>query len=421
MDTARGGVLFVKIPLTVGEGKGVRYASAYTARERRGLVEHVLSLGGGQSRSPAIETLLPGAPEPLNSGDSCIAYDPPDERHSEHFVFLSDIGGCDCLANYLIQPFPTNARRIVVIDRECSVSGPLLVPQGVTLRGCGMHGPGRLLFVGDYSGNRINMGTDQGGSFHAPSALEDLTIDTVTAGGTAVNIYGENKRLSRVRIAGFETAVRSHPNTRNVVLDSLVVPGLAHTTTAVVMRGSTWRVRQCFIRDTLAWAIDCDATDVVIESCRFENNGDSLNFVADQRGAMRIRGSNVAVIANYCEQNGYHTIPGVDDAGDPITILVAIGTAVSVAQEARRVRIIANFLAADAIVFDNRQVALPGVPNALQMFLGDGSPTTDVTTAVAEGRHSYAFNTDDDHGTNFYPHRALITSRVSAVEIFDEP
>jgi hypothetical protein len=366
-------------------------------------------------------------PAPLNLGEPCSAFELSDERHSDHFVFVSEIGGCECLADYLAQPFPTNARRVVVVDQQCVINGPLTIPQGVTLRGCGMHGPGRLLVNGAFEGATINMGTDQAGSFEAPSSIEDLDIAGTNVPGAAINIYGHNKSVRRVRIGGFNTPIRSHPNTRNVILDGLVIVGLAFSPVGVRMRGRGWRVRHCFIRGTEQWGIDCEASDVVIEACRLESNGNPVNILMNARGAVRAEGTDIRIIANYIENNGLRrdpvldeeNNPVLDDNGNPVYELIALGTAVCVTTDARRVSIIANILSGDVIAFDTRVVANPGVPNATELFGPQSAALPELAPLLLEGRHSFAFNTDSDSGTNFYPHRGLATAAVEALDVVE--
>jgi hypothetical protein len=401
---------------------------------RRTLVEHVLSLGGHARHPRPVDDLMSPMRPPLPApGDPCPAYDLSDERHSDHFVFLSelstdpDMPPCECLAAYLNQPYPTHAHRTVVIDQECIINSPLIIPQGVTLRGCGMHGPGRLVANGDFQGAVLNMGTDQGGSFDAPSSIEDLELSGTNVPGVAINIYGHNKSVRRVRISGFNLPIRSHPNTRNVLLDGLVITGLVFSPIGVQARGSTWRIRNCFIRDTLQWGIDCEASDVVIESCRLENNGDPASVVANTRGAVNARGSDIRLVANYIENNGLRLDPVLDENnqpvldqnGNPVLELVAIGTAVCITADARRVSVVANLFSGDAIAFDARIVANPGVPNATELF-GPGSVALpELTPLLVEGRHSFAFNTDADPGENFYPHRGMAVAGISTFEVID--
>ena len=399
----------------------------FDAVERRHLLVQALTLGHSHSRGPVqgIDGFgIPG-PAPVFVGEPCTAFPIAETRRTRDFVFLREIGGPPCLVDYLNSNFPYSRERVVVIDQPCVITEELLIPAGVTLRGCGMNGPGRLVIEGaaaELTSGAIKMGSQGHASFLYPSALEDLAIEGFYVEGTGVGIRGHNKRLSRVRIAGFRTLITSSFDAENVLLDGLQLAGLDHATVGVEMRGRTWRVRNVFVRDATSWGAVVEASDVVIEAGRFESNGNPLSLAADSRGAVFVSGSDVRIIANYFEQNGYalvdlldeNGVPVLDANGDVIKVLAAVGTAVSVVDVARRVSILANFLAAEVIVFSGRSVFTPlPIPNDATMFAQDGTPAPELTAAIGDGRHTVAFNTDDDHGTNYYPHRGLMVARLA--------
>lgn len=384
----------------------------FDPEERRHLMEHVIGLGRSAGTPRTLDSFTTPRPPPLFAVEACAAFDLAETSRNPHFVFLREIGGPECLVDYLNAPYPWSRERIVVIDQLCEIDRELLIPAGVTLRGCGIYGIGRIDILGDATGiasGVIKFGAQGHASFMRPAAIEDLHINCKSAAGAAIGIRGLHKRVSRVRITGFSTGITSQFDAHDVLLDTIVIGGLAFTEIGVDQHGTRWRIRQPFIRDTLGWGIDVNGSDVVIESGRFENNGNKALLEGWLRGAIRVRGANVRIIANYLEQNGW-----LEDENHN---LISLGTAVSVEAQAQRVAIFANFLAADGFLFDGRYIQRPlPPPNENTLFDANEVPQPALTTALYEGRHSLAFNAEDDTGTNFYFHRGLMVASVGTFQ-----
>jgi hypothetical protein len=348
-----------------------------------------------------------GAPVSFAHAPSCQAYASlANTRRSTRFVFLREIGGPTCLAEYLKSPLllsqlPRNVT--IVIDQPCLVRQPLVLPSGVTLRGCSLYGNSRLELNVPGDVPAIETRANSRGA-----AIEDLEITRLQGSHQCILLRGSGHRIRHVRFSGTWTWAIQGALASSILVDHAQVIGNSGGIRAV--GGSHWHIRNCHIRDAPQWAIDIVGSDAaIIEAGRFESNGPA-KLPLHTRGAVQTDARATLVVANYFEQNGWRA------SSFP-------GTSVRLAPAARGARILCNMMAADVMVFDEEALdadsaaAPKPYPCNVNSDLSGVSPRQGLVDAIAIGRHSFAFNVDDDFGDNFYAARALGTPAIAAVNI----
>ncbi|MBX7077870.1 MAG: right-handed parallel beta-helix repeat-containing protein [Nannocystaceae bacterium] len=359
-----------------------------------------------QSASPAAQLGFAAstvAPVAFAHGQSgCQAYAATAKtRRSPRFVFLREIGGPSCLAAYLQSPLllsqlPRNVT--IVIDQPCPVREPLILPSGVTLRGCSLYGNSRLEL--DVPGAAFAIETRLASR---GVVLEDLEITRLGGSSRCVLLRGSGHRVRHVRFSGVWDWAIQGAFASSILIDHAQVIGNSGGVRAV--GGTHWHIRNCHIRDAPYWAIDLVGSDAaVVEAGRFESNG-KPGLPLHARGAVQTDARATLVAGNYFEQNGWLS---------PVP-----GTAVRLAAAARGARILYNMMAADVMVFDQEavvgaQVASPP-PYPYNVNASGWVPLQGFVDSITIGRHSFAFNVDDDWGGNFYAARGLATSSIATV------
>lgn len=233
-----------------------------------------------------------------------------------HFYFFSEIedviGGCKNLPCFLKAVANTNySNATLIIDKDCNLSEPLVIPSRFTLAGVGIDGAGRLIF------DNLPDGVS---AIRLERSATNITIRDLSIGrsGGGVNIGIDVSRANKVFIrdiivTGFFAGIYgSRPNTKaiSVYIDRCSV--FQNDYNIVMHRNAFhWRIRDCILNQAKCWGLlifgkDNDpvpppennmvwGNDYLISGCRFEGSGIG--------GALL--GSDAAMLMNNrFEQNG---------------------------------------------------------------------------------------------------------------------
>src|SRR4028118_465054 len=233
-----------------------------------------------------------------------------------HYYFLSEIedviGGCKNLPYFLKAVANTNySNATLIIDKDCNLSEPLVIPSRFTLAGVGIDGAGRLIF------DNLPDGVS---AISLDKAATNITIRDLAIGriGGGVNIGIDVSRANKVFIrdvivTGFFAGIYgSRPGwlALSVYVDRSSIFGNDYN---IVMHRNAfhWRIRDCILNQAKCWGLlifgkDNDpvpppennmvwGNDYLISGCRFEGSGIG--------GALL--GSHAAMLMNNrFEQNG---------------------------------------------------------------------------------------------------------------------
>ncbi|HEY9833830.1 MAG TPA: hypothetical protein V6D26_24985 [Stenomitos sp.] len=233
-----------------------------------------------------------------------------------HFYFLSEIedviGGCQNLPCFLKAVAHTKySNATLIIDKDCNLSEPLVIPSRFTLAGVGIDGAGRLIFDNlpdGVSAIRLERSATN-------ITIRDLSIGRIGGGvNIGIDVSRANKVFIRdVIVTGFFAGIYgSRPNTKaiSVYIDRCSV--FQNDYNIVMHRNAFhWRIRDCILNQAKCWGLlifgkDNDpvpppednkawGNDYLISGCRFEGSGIG--------GALL--GSDAAMLMNNrFEQNG---------------------------------------------------------------------------------------------------------------------
>lgn len=238
------------------------------------------------------------------------------------YCFLSEVGGCANLSAFLAahQPsFPVT----LVIDEQCVLAQPLVLPGRITLAGVGRDGNGELLFP--------NIGLNEAAISIAPGQghvqIRDLLIrnNAPVPRGIGLNLDGNSLiTLDEVRIDGFHIGV-SGRQAYSVLIDKSNISGNRYNL-YLRQEANTWRIRDTVLNQALAWGIVVRGpnNDVLIDGNRLESN---------QLGAIQVYSFGTVVTHNRFESNG----------------TAAQHEGVSVRASAQDTRVLTNYFSSDII------------------------------------------------------------------------
>ena len=238
------------------------------------------------------------------------------------YCFLSEVGGCANLPAFLAshQPsFPVT----LVIDEQCVLAQPLVLPGRLTLAGVGRDGTGELLFP--------NVGLNEAAIAIAPGQghvqIRDLLIrnNAPVPRGIGVSLHGNSLiTLDQVRIDGFHIGV-SGREAFSVLVDRSNISRNRYNL-YLGDQANTWRIRDTVLSQALAWGVVVRGpnNDVLIDGNRLESN---------QLGAIQVYGFGTVVTHNRFELNG----------------AAAQQQGVSVLPSAQETRVLTNYFSSDII------------------------------------------------------------------------
>jgi len=233
-----------------------------------------------------------------------------------HFYFLSEIedviGGCKNLPCFLKAVANTNySNATLIIDKDCKLSEPLVIPSRFTLAGVGIDGAGRLIF------DNLPDGVS---AIRLDKVATNITIRDLSIGriGGGVNIGIDVSRANKVFIrdvivTGFFAGIYgSRPNAQaiSVYIDRCSV--FQNDYNIVMHRNAFhWRIRDCILNQAKCWGLlifgkDNDpvpppenkmvwGNDYLISGCRFEGSGIGGALLGSQAAML---------MNNRFEQNG---------------------------------------------------------------------------------------------------------------------
>jgi len=272
----------------------------------------------GSDTTDVPDTPDPGCPEAI---DQLEKYNQKLKNEGKkplntHFYFLSEIedviGGCKNLPCFLKAVANTNySNATLIIDKDCNLSEPLVIPSRFTLAGVGIEGAGRLIF------DNLPDGVS---AIRLDKAATNITIRDLAIGriGGGVNIGIDVSRANKVFIqdviiTGFFAGIYgSRPGSfaLSVYVNRSSIFGNDYN---IVMHRNAfhWRIRDCILNQAKCWGLlifgkDNDpvpppennmvwGNDYLISGCRFEGSGIG--------GALL--GSHAAMLMNNrFEQNG---------------------------------------------------------------------------------------------------------------------
>lgn len=253
---------------------------------------------------------------------ACPKFPESNTSTNPKFLFLREIG-VNCLRGFLLgvaQAGPDGPHwgGTLVIDRLVTLTKPLQIPAFFTLAGVGMHGAGRLVFVGPFEGPfkdqpAIHFQENNDKVAGAKSCIRDLAIEgpgsQVLMRGLKVGsqqVVLDDKvtapramgrvQIHNVRVSGFGVyGVQGGMNTYTVLLDCCEFSD-NKVNIQLVHQCNSWRIRDCIISGATQWGIDIGfqptidgdlqlgaVSDALIFGCRFEDNSP---------GAIRVRPGN---------------------------------------------------------------------------------------------------------------------------------
>jgi hypothetical protein len=242
-----------------------------------------------------------GAPLPLPEAAPGAAL----QRISQAWLFTSEFqGGCyhdtlrptgTTLQSIVDQVGPA---RVLVVDQDCTVDGPLLLPERFTLTGAGWVGAGTLILTPG-AGIFLDSGIDS----EAHTTIENLQIQG-PGSGTAITLdHRHQVHLRDLVVRGFEYGVDA-----NVSFSVMVDDCSFHNNTTSLRLGTeanSWRIRGGICSQSTT-CMDLhpagDGNDTLVEGVRMESNG----------VAVRVGGASTYVAFNRFEGNttDVETAPG---------------------------------------------------------------------------------------------------------------
>lgn len=251
-------------------------------------------------RTAALAALVLSAPLAADACDAADAIGP-------HFCLLSQIGGCAALPQFLADRLPPAGPGIfpgtLIVDAQCELKHPIVLPRRMTLAGVGIGGEGMLYFPTlTASRPAISIHDDP----QQPNGSVDVTIrdlavygpgaDGVTpSSGVGLDLLDDHQvTLNRVRISNFFIGVLG----RNAYSVSIVQSNVSNNGYNLVLRklGNTWRVRDSILSQAAHWSVYVQGgNDVLLDGNRFESNA---------HGGVRVRSHSTLISNNRFEMNG---------------------------------------------------------------------------------------------------------------------
>jgi Right handed beta helix region len=238
------------------------------------------------------------------------------------FCFLSEVGGCANLPAFLASHLPSFPVTLVV-DQQCVLNQPLVLPGRMTLAGVGRDGNGELLFP--------NVGLNEAAISIAPGQghvqIRDVLIrnNAPVPRGIGLNLDGNSLiTLDSVRIDGFHIGVYGR-QAFSVLIDKSNISNNRYNL-YLGQQANTWRIRDTVLNQALAWGIVVRGpnNDVLVDGNRLESN---------QLGAIQVYSYATVVTHNRFESNG----------------TAAQHEGVSVRPSAQETRVLTNYFSSDII------------------------------------------------------------------------
>ncbi len=200
-----------------------------------------------------------------------LACDPAAATTATAYCFVSEVGGCANLPNFLAthQPsFPVT----LVIDEQCGpYNDTLILPGRMTLAGVGRDGNGELLFRGlDPNEPALAIAAGQG---HVQ--IRDLLVRNIGAqiSGTGLRLDGNSMiTLNGVRIDRFNVGVAGNDSYSVVINQSNISNN--RTNLWLGPLANSWRVRDSVLSQAAQWSVRVAGpnNDVLFDGNRLESN-----------------------------------------------------------------------------------------------------------------------------------------------------
>lgn len=230
-------------------------------------------------------TIIPSpCPETITNIRDSIAMG-NDPITSERFYFLSEIedliGGVNnlpCFLRAVAQLNPEFNHATLIIDKVCTLSEPLIIPQRFTIAGSGIEGEGRIIFTGLRSGDSaILLDIDNQPEY---ISIRDLFIN-YSGSGQVIGIdvsRGQQIYIKDCRINDFHIGIYgSRPNTSciSVYIDHCNVHNNFYNL-VLDHNAFHWRIRDCIFNQAQSWGMvifNMGGNDHLVSGCRFEGCG----------------------------------------------------------------------------------------------------------------------------------------------------
>ena len=215
-----------------------------------------------------------------------------DGAASPSVCLLSQVG-CEELPAFLESHLPVFPVTLIV-DIQCEVSEPLVIPGRMTLAGVGRDGNGELLFPAlAPSEAALSIPAGRG---HVQ--IRDLTLRGLAEAPTATGIrLHQNSQVSieSTRVDGFEIGIHGTQSLSVLIRNSNVSANGINL--LLGEQANTWRIRDTIVSQARTWGILVRGpnNDVVIEGSRLESN---------TAGAIRAYSYGAIIESNRFERNG---------------------------------------------------------------------------------------------------------------------
>jgi hypothetical protein len=260
-----------------------------------------------------VATLFAAAPLAVSATAEAVCPNPAaviPGTTSTGFYFLSQVGGCDCLASFLAGlTFSPHSSATLVIDQSCTVTQTLTVPRRMTIAGVGMEGQGVLYFPNLRDEQpAITIGPQAVPNQDAYVTIRDLNIVGPGAGGSPPAgrgielIEAHITKIERVRIAGFRYGVWGNESYSVSINDSNVSNNRQNV--RLNLECNTWRLRDNILSRAYGWSVYVagpndtppvlGSNDLLLDGNRFESNA---------VGAVRLGSHSAMLTHNRFESN----------------------------------------------------------------------------------------------------------------------
>ncbi len=216
----------------------------------------------------------------------------PADPSQQSYCLLSEVGGCanleafiasklDPLANHGIYP------ATLIVDSQCTLTEPLVLPRRLTLAGVGIGGEGALVFSGiDDSQSALSVQDDTlNPGTGAEVTIRDISIygpgatRAGVASGIGLNLQNDHQVvLERTRISNFNYGIFA----RNSFSVSIANSNISTNNYNLMLRGftNTWRVRDSILSQAQQWSVYVqNSNDVLFAGNRFESNAQGGIFI----------------------------------------------------------------------------------------------------------------------------------------------
>lgn len=225
------------------------------------------------------------------------------------YCLLSDLGGCTKLTSFLadkLDPLGNNGlfTGTLIIDEQCKLSGPIVLPRRMTLAGVGIGGEGSLVFENlEPNEPAISIQDDNENPMTGVDVtIRDLSVygpDPVLNGGRygiGIDLVNDSQVIiERVRISEFNIGIRG-VNSFSV---SIAHSNISSNNRNLLLRklANTWRIRDNILSQSRKWSVIVNGSNgALFDGNRFESN---------QLGAIKINSAFVLLSNNRFEKNGF--------------------------------------------------------------------------------------------------------------------